>query len=441
MKRVALGCAAGLLIAVLACPLVWAADPAIVFVDEAKAGAKAIMVMDADGSNRTEVFRTAKRYGDGAGGPWLSPSISPDGGWVTYVYEEGDEGPGWAIWRTATAGGAPQLLLCSSGPDGLVVLETPQWSPDGTEIAAMRKDYLTGVQSVVIVPADGLLCGIEQPEVVYSSAGGGLSPGVTWSPNGANLAFLESDEYGIDVLTIAPRISGVATSYQIAWPPGFLDGLLYKEPHALDWQRAGSLVFALDTYSESATEQVDTVWLLQVTGSIANATSIVQGKSPTWSPDDSQLLFGSPLGLTRVTFPSGGTEFLGSGVGPDWKRGPLEETCIVDTECDDSNPCTADSCTSGECLNLAEADGIPCGDYAFCRSGGCFEAECGYLDLPICDDLDGCTVDSCDDYRCFFEFDPLIPGCEPVGGLPGDPCTTGADCLSGLCHPKKKVCK
>ena len=140
----------------LVCAVGWAADPAIVFVDEAKAGAKTIMVMDADGSNRTEVFRTAKRYGDGAGGPRLSPSISPDGGWVTYVYEEGDEGPGWAIWRTATAGGAPQLLLCSSGPDGLVVLETPQWSPDGKSLLCLYEAAGYKTEILVFIPLSDL---------------------------------------------------------------------------------------------------------------------------------------------------------------------------------------------------------------------------------------------------------------------------------------------
>ncbi len=465
--RVASGSAFWCVVLSLVCTAAWAAEPAVVFVDDARVGAKSIMVMDVDGANRTEVFRTAKRYGDGAGGPWLSPSISPDGQWVAYVYEEGDEGPGWAVWKTTSAGSPPQMLLCSSGPDGVVVLETPQWSPDGTEIAAVRRDFLNGFQSVVIIPADGLQCGIEQPEVVYSSAGGGLSPGVTWSPDGANLAVLESDDNGVDLLTVVPRWGGGALTYQVVWPAEFLDGLLYREPHALDWQRAGSLVFALDTYSESAAERVDTVWLLQVMGTTAIATPIGEGQSPTWAPDDSQLLFAGPQGLTRVTFPGGGTEFLGSGSDPDWKRGALavcgdgscegaEGPCNCPADCDDP-PSTETSCTDfadNDCDTFVDCDDTDCSvdpvcAVPYCGDGFCDEDEssctcaedCGApltVESDCSDGLDNDCDDAidCDDLDCSDD-----ESCASGGGNPGDPCTSGADCLSGLCHPVKHTCK
>ena len=428
-------------VSTLLCASAWSADPAIVFVDEAKAGAKSIMVMDEDGTNRSEVFRTEKQFCD-CSGPRLAPSISPSGSSI--AYSKGD------IYRIAVDGGEPQMLLCSEGSGHLVALGTPQWSPSGTEIAVHFTDYFAALQAVVIIPQDGLECGIP-PEVIYSEPEGmwEIYKGIAWSQNGSLLALLEVDLVElVDYLTILDRTTREVTRYPIDWPPGVLGGNVVMQLEGLDWNRSGNLVLAFGSYEETPTGVLERAWLLTVEDQRAVADEIGQGQSPTWSPDGSNLLLGAPRAfssppeMTLVTLSTGESVPFGTGYDPDWKYVPLA------------------SCSS-------DAD---CGEGELCDSGNgiCFVPECGALDLPACEDFNDCTVDTCVDYQC--EFDPAaaaglfcddgdfcteddvcdgsgvcegtlntgIPGCEPPScGAVGDSCTSGADCCSGSCHPRK----
>jgi hypothetical protein len=69
-----------------------------------------------------------------------------------------------------------------------------------------------------------------------------------------------------------------------------------------------------------------------------------------------------------------------------------------DVDCDDGNPCTADSCDSVRvvCASAPVADATPCeldGDPAMCEAGVCTALTCEDLD---CNDDNPCTLDSCD---------------------------------------------
>ncbi len=68
---------------------------------------------------------------------------------------------------------------------------------------------------------------------------------------------------------------------------------------------------------------------------------------------------------------------------------PIANCCESDTECDDSNPCTTDSCNLG--TNRCENTPIP----------DCFQC----LSDDNCDDLDECTTDHCDTNRYALDFD------------------------------------
>jgi hypothetical protein len=97
----------------------------------------------------------------------------------------------------------------------------------------------------------------------------------------------------------------------------------------------------------------------------------------------------------------------------------IDSDCYMDPAC----PYCGDGyCDPSESSCSCPADcGSPAATELFCSDG---------LD----DDCD--TFVDCNDSDCAED-----EACVAGGGLPGDPCTSGADCLSGLCHPVKHTCK
>jgi len=128
-------------------------------------------------------------------------------------------------------------------------------------------------------------------------------------------------------------------------------------------------------------------------------------------------------------------------------------------DCDDTNPCTDDSCDPIlGCLNANNTnpcdDGTACTSGDLCTGGSCFGAPvvCDNLDAcdgvetcdvvlgcvpgaaPDCDDLNTCTDDSCD----------ALLGCMNVPNVnpcdDGNACTSGDTCALGLCLGALVVC-
>lgn len=125
---------------------------------------------------------------------------------------------------------------------------------------------------------------------------------------------------------------------------------------------------------------------------------------------------------------------------------PLElgQCCQGDTECNDGEPCTTDSCGNGSCQHVENTntcnDGDPCTTNDRCSEGACSGA-------PInCDDDDACTEDECVLGVCRYNQpdsdEDGVPDCAdqcsgtpsgtavdengcPIGTLP---CTSDADC-------------
>jgi len=119
-------------------------------------------------------------------------------------------------------------------------------------------------------------------------------------------------------------------------------------------------------------------------------------------------------------------------------------SCVVVSDCDDSDPCTSDTCSSGICVNTP----LDCNDDDACTFDRCLAGTCQY-DAVLCDDGDPCSVDSCDPLiGCRNEFPACgvsdgccAPDCTPTTDIDcpcGDknaPCSSGNDCCAGGCKP------
>ena len=112
--------------------------------------------------------------------------------------------------------------------------------------------------------------------------------------------------------------------------------------------------------------------------------------------------------------------------------------CVVDQEsivvCDNSgdSDCLVSSCQpdSGACIQTAYKNGRPCNDFNACTLiDMCIGGVCNGAIAPYCDDLNECTIDSCDpQLGCI-----AVPNADTCEN--GDSCTGGDTCDDGLCQP------
>jgi len=105
-------------------------------------------------------------------------------------------------------------------------------------------------------------------------------------------------------------------------------------------------------------------------------------------------------------------------------------TCeLFDRVCDDSDPCTVDSCntTTGDCIYAP----MDCDDDDLCTDDSCHDGICSN-DQKNCTDTDPCTVDSCD---------PATGKCRhtPLDCDDDDLCTDDS-CHGGICSNDQKNC-
>ncbi len=111
-------------------------------------------------------------------------------------------------------------------------------------------------------------------------------------------------------------------------------------------------------------------------------------------------------------------------------------TCLpgVAANCDDDNLCTTDSCTPETgCVHLVNS--APCNDNDLCTTNDtCQLGQCVGGPALACNDNNGCTADSCAaDIGCLFT--PTTAPCDD-----GSECTTEDTCTNGLCLGKALSC-
>ena len=168
---------------------------------------------------------------------------------------------------------------------------TPVWSPDGERLAYVRHDGFS-----LVSPAGEWLKTISRPL--------GVTGGLSWHPNGKEIAFAEEREGSFNIyrLNLDNEQVGqiLADGIQPAWSPG------------------GEFL-AFTTYRDSNLE----VYLADQEGRLRNLTRHDSlDARPTWSPDGTRIAFESNrygnLEICVVELASGQTTRLTDHPGKDW---------------------------------------------------------------------------------------------------------------------------
>jgi Tol biopolymer transport system component len=239
------------------CPLIGAgtsrANGKIAFTSDAGD----IIVMDADGSNQTNITNSAA-YDE-------LPSWSPDG--KRLVFDSNRDG------------GHSQLYIMNPDGSGLVRLtnsnaddSAASWSPDGTMLAF--DSFSNNVNSIFVVNADGS----GRHDITNNAASDNWSP--AWSPDGTRIAFSSSrgGNYG-DLYLMNPDGTQATPLVQ--------DSHYKANP---TWSPDGTEI-AFSEYDGTNTN----VFVVPATGGqpIALTSAPKRNSDPSWSPDDAFILFDS----------------------------------------------------------------------------------------------------------------------------------------------------
>ncbi len=114
-----------------------------------------------------------------------------------------------------------------------------------------------------------------------------------------------------------------------------------------------------------------------------------------------------------------------------------EGTCLAGgaLNCDDSNPCTDDSCQAASgCQHVTHS--LPCDDGNLCSLGDvCSEGECIAGSPLDCDDQNPCTLDNCDPLQGCVYKSLTGEACDD-----GDACTVAGHCTAGQCVSNPLEC-
>jgi Tol biopolymer transport system component/DNA-binding winged helix-turn-helix (wHTH) protein len=191
-------------------------------------------------------------------------AFSPDGQWVAYVSV-----PNYTLWRSRVDG-SQQLQLTSTS----MYTALPRWSPDGTQIVFMARDYVTNYRTFLVSANGG------NPRELVPGADAGFDP--SWSPDGKSIALTLTDpdvqgSTGISVLDLA--------THKLAELP---DSAHYFSPR---WSPDGRYIAAITKDSQK-------LMLFEIATRQWSELSAGEGGLigyPSWSHDGQYLYFDTTL--------------------------------------------------------------------------------------------------------------------------------------------------
>ena len=144
-----------------------------------------VVIIDADGSNETPLTAGSTRE--------LYPSWSPDGADIAFVAEGGQ------LVLMAPDGSNQRVIVTSNAFEEITLLDRMSWSPDSSQIAYTR--HHDGCSSIVVMNADGT-----EPRRLTFLPGDSRHP--AWSPDGELILFTNTPYQGYSRLFIVSAHAG-----------------------------------------------------------------------------------------------------------------------------------------------------------------------------------------------------------------------------------------
>jgi Tol biopolymer transport system component len=275
------------------------ANPEIAFLRDSD-----LRVANADGSNNVLLFASTSI--------WSPPSWAPFGTGIAadpyaIVFAEGCSKLykiDVSVQNGSVVAALPiPLTFTSAGACG------PEWAPDGSMLA-----YHHG--GLYVLPASG-----GTSTLLYDPTGSGADGWVgqvSWSPDGTGIAFIENERISgtyLRSVRIYNLLSGAITTVAPAGP--------FPEMVSVAWSRAepSRIAFtarrkrgAWEVWSVSVDQDANGDWVAQDTPAFMSS-----GSWPSWSPDDARIVKddGRTLSFFNVSTAQS-TKFL-TGIQADWR--------------------------------------------------------------------------------------------------------------------------
>jgi len=285
------------------------ANPAITFYRGGTG--RGAYVMDANAANITRV------------GLWSQGAWSPDGTKIAYFQYN-------SLWICNRDGsGSVRIAQIPS-----TEVSRPAWSPVPTPDGRYKIAYSTGGDVWIVDPDGG---GHRRLTYTQNEYPGIWEGELAWSPDATRLAVetffdLEADPYMRDTIQVLDLIYDGVALVEAGRTTVFEDltgnWILWN----LDWCRTGNpllgspdvLAFSVNIYD--STSPRDEIFLLDIADPLSLKTLLpgwtAREYSPSWSPDDTQLLFESGSTIYRVNKDGSNPSAVTAGVSPRWRRFP-----------------------------------------------------------------------------------------------------------------------
>lgn len=226
-----------------------------------EAGTCDIHVVDADGTNRKQVTRSA--------GIDLRPDWSPNGRNLAFANnEDGD----FDLYVVDAVTGRQRLLLDTSADE-----KGPTWSPDGTQIAF--SSTLDGDSEIWLIDSRGN----QEPEKLTDENATSVSP--DWSPDVDAIAFASNRDGQFDIFVVNTE-GGL---------PQNITGKAFDPSPAHEFDPAWSSDGEEISFDGRQGEGAFDIYVMDPDGSdLRNLTAhSANDHRSSWSPDDSRIMFGS----------------------------------------------------------------------------------------------------------------------------------------------------